>query len=1065
MASRSILTASHFERRIVQSLANATNFRQGEALYFRNGVNLTLNTTRKAQLNAHDAKSVFDVTFWLSANGDLSCECDCQALESEKTVGWCKHLVAAAFEMHNALIYHPHITWDTKLDKMIATRPKKLLANVQNENALIFSVNLGSSIEAFQVSVKGMSEEEISELLAGKRQEQLAELAKNAKRIRGAVTHDQFINGSPEIAAAAASCALLSKADFYGKDRAAAMASILPSLTKASVFFGHYMAPFHAHAQVLADTAQPRLALEENDHEFRLRWEFCVGDKVLQLEEDHSNVAIESPLWLASDDTLVRVAPAGIPLAEILLNPEIIIPKEDASDFLDRYLAPLAERAPISGEALSWDMVEVDPVARIYLSQAENEIQVNLRFAYGDFEFPYAAGSAPIGICRKPGEMTLAKVARNLEFEEQTQQFIAEQSLLRRGKTPDSFLLRAKSHPIEFLMTSVPLFAEKGYQVFGEEQINEKVNRSRPNISFVVGSGIDWFDVKVSVDFDGVAVKLKDIRHAIRHKQKYVKLADGTVGELPDDWLEKYRRLFIFSEIEDETLKMRKTQAMLLDAMLGEAEDARYDQEFTAALTKLKNFQKVEAQPLPITLRAELRPYQKAGYDWLHFLRTYGFGGCLADDMGLGKTVQALALLLWMQENEVDHKPALVIVPRSLMSNWMREAEKFTPSLTVLANAGIDRIKNAKQFAKYDVVLMTYGTMLRDIAHLSKYRFSYTILDEAQVIKNPLSLVSRAARTLNADHKLALTGTPMENTTLDIWSLFDYLNPGLLGSMLQFKTEFAGEIERGGNSETAAFLKRTVFPFILRRTKNQVAPELPSRTERTMIAEMDDDQKALYNKHRDHYRSLLLGLIDQDGIQNSRMKILEGLLRLRQIANHPKLVEHETTAPSAKLESLIETLVTLQAEGHKALIFSQFVQMLRIIRTELDNRQIPYEWLTGQTKNRQDVVDHFQEDPDVPFFLLSLKAGGVGLNLTAADYVIHVDPWWNPAVEMQATDRTHRIGQDKPVFVYKFIVKDTVEDKILKLQDQKRDLITQVIASEGGFFKSLNRDDIAQLFE
>jgi non-specific serine/threonine protein kinase len=338
------------------------------------------------------------------------------------------------------------------------------------------------------------------------------------------------------------------------------------------------------------------------------------------------------------------------------------------------------------------------------------------------------------------------------------------------------------------------------------------------------------------------------------------------------------------------------------------------------------------------------------------------------------------------------------------------------------------------------------------------------MLDESQAIKNPQALTSKAARSLRANHRLVLTGTPVENSTMELWSQFAFLNPGLLGSMEYFKETFVNPIEKKNDEATAQFLRKMIYPFILRRTKDQVAPELPPRTERILYCDMEPAQRKLYNKLRDYYRGLLLGMIETDGMNHARMKVLEGLLRLRQVSNHPRLVEEKYRGESAKFELLIETLETLRAEGHKALVFSQFVQMLRLVRGALDARGIPYLYLDGRTHDRQERVDTFQNDPNYPFFLISLKAGGLGLNLTAADYVIHIDPWWNPAVEMQATDRTHRIGQDKPVFVYKMITRDSVEEKILRLQEHKKELVESLITTEGSFFKSLNEEDINVLF-
>jgi non-specific serine/threonine protein kinase len=430
----------------------------------------------------------------------------------------------------------------------------------------------------------------------------------------------------------------------------------------------------------------------------------------------------------------------------------------------------------------------------------------------------------------------------------------------------------------------------------------------------------------------------------------------------------------------------------------------------------------------------------------------------------LGKTVQVLAYLESQREQTRIRNAALLVVPKSLITNWQRESQKFTPGLRFLEYLGMSRSRDTSIFDEYDIVLTTYGTMLRDVEILRGYRFSHIILDESQAIKNPLAKSARAARLLNGEHRIVMTGTPVENNTFELWSQFAFLNPGLLGNMEYFKREFANPIESGGDEEAAALLRKLIHPFILRRTKEQVAPELPPRTERVVYTDMAPAQKKVYTQTRDRYRAELLGLIESEGLDDARMKVLEGLLRLRQIAIHPALVDRQYKGEAPKFELLMETLETLQAENHKALIFSQFVETLKLVRRELEERRIKYVYLDGQSPNRQSRVDLFQGDPSYPFFLISLKAGGVGLNLTAADYVIHLDPWWNPAVEIQASDRAHRIGQDKPVFVYKIITRDTVEEKILQLQERKRALVKSIIATEASFFKSLTKDDVKSLF-
>lgn len=611
----------------------------------------------------------------------------------------------------------------------------------------------------------------------------------------------------------------------------------------------------------------------------------------------------------------------------------------------------------------------------------------------------------------------------------------------------------------------MPQLAASGYEIYGEEELKlARVNRHRPVISFGVTSGIDWFDVQAVVSFGDVEVALGDVRRAVRKRERYVKLADGSIGEIPPEWVERYRHLFALGEETDKGLRLAHHHLTLLDQLLADSERARTDKEFERRRQHLRNFDGIKQQKLPQQFKGELRPYQKAGFDWLHFLREYRFGGCLADDMGTGKSVVTLAFLQSLRERGLRKKASLMVVPRSLVFNWEREASRFTPRLRLLNHATPERTQDVSDFDDYDLILTTYGLLRRDIELLMHYEFNYLILDEAQAIKNPLAETAKAARLLRGQHRLTLTGTPVENSTLELWSQFAFLNPGLLGSADYFREEFATPIERKRDEGAAQFLRKMVYPFILRRTKDQVAKDLPPRTERQLVCDMEPAQRMLYNEKRDYYRALLLKLIEEDGINNARFRVLEGLLRLRQICNHPRLAEKTFRGGSAKFELLLETLATLHAEGHKALVFSQFVGMLKLLQTELKKRRFPYAYLDGQTRDRQARVDAFQEDSSIPFFLISLKAGGIGLNLTAADYVIHIDPWWNPAVEMQATDRTHRIGQDKPVFIYKLIVRDSVEEKILELQERKRALVTQLIATESSFFKSLTRDDVAALF-
>lgn len=838
---------------------------------------------------------------------------------------------------------------------------------------------------------------------------------------------------------------------------------------KVPVFF-HQEERFLFPLRVAPNPASLQVVLTEGKHYHELEAGLQVDNRSYTLSGRKLKIFSDvSPVWALADEMLVRIAnPEVLPL---MASFPLKIPHEEAEDFRQRYFGRLSKYLPIVGETIKWEIFETQPVPRLYLTkQGDDPIEAELRFGYGEHEFP-SQGTKPVSeeIIEIPGQWGGIKVLR--KDDEERKYFFAltdaRYGLKRAGANrPGIFQIRARTHPLDFLIKCVPALTAAGFEIYGEKDI-AKINRHKPVLSLTISSGIDWFDVQAVVQYGDQQVNFNEIRKALKRGERYIKLADGSIGQIPEEWLEKYKHLFALAEETADGLRVSDLQLSLLDELLAEAETKNIAPEYQTKRERLKGFERIQAQPLPQGFRGELRPYQKAGYDWLHFLHEYGFGGILADDMGLGKTIQALAFLLSLKERGLLPRPALLVVPKSLLVNWQREAERFTPDLRFLQFMGQTRKKEPARFDEYDVVITTYGTMLRDIEFLRQYRFPYAILDESQAVKNPLAQSSKAARLLDAEHRLCLTGTPVENNVFELWSQFAFLNPGLLGSLDYFKSEFASAIERRDEASqpTAQLLRKMIYPFILRRTKEQVAPELPPRTERIIYTDLEPAQRKLYQQTRDYYRGLLLGMLEESGdINDIRFKILEGLLRLRQACIHPRLVDPAYRGESAKFEILLETLETLREEGHKALVFSQFVQTLSLLREQMDARGLTYVYLDGQTQNRQQQVDHFQNDPSIPFFLISLKAGGVGLNLTAADYVLHIDPWWNPAVEMQAADRAHRIGQDKPVFIYKFIARDTVEEKILQLQERKRELVEQLISAEGSFFKSLTKEDVQVLF-
>jgi superfamily II DNA or RNA helicase len=579
-------------------------------------------------------------------------------------------------------------------------------------------------------------------------------------------------------------------------------------------------------------------------------------------------------------------------------------------------------------------------------------------------------------------------------------------------------------------------------------------------------SGVDWFELHAAADFDGVEVMLPELLKAIQRGDQMVALGDGSFGMLPEDFLQKYGLLTRLGRADGDHVRFSASQAGLLDVLLAARPEIRVDEIFARARAELRSFEGIQPAVQPEGFEGQLRGYQCEGLAWMYFLQRLGFGGCLADDMGVGKTPQVLALLETRRDLREQESPAigpsLVVVPRSLIYNWEQEAARFTPRLRVLDHTGVGREKGAARFADYDLILTTYGTLRRDITLLQEYTFDYVILDEAQAIKNDKSESAKAVRLLQANHRLALSGTPIENHLGELWSLFEFLNPGMLGVASPFRA--AGGALRNPDEETRQVLAKALRPFVLRRTKAQVVKELPEKTEQTVYCELDATQRKLYDELREHYRQTLLGRIESEGMAKSKMHILEALLRLRQAACHPGLLDRKRAdQSSAKFEALIPQLTEVLAEGHKALVFSQFTSLLAILRQQLDGASMVYEYLDGQTQNRQACVERFQGDPDCKLFLISLKAGGLGLNLTAAEYVFLLDPWWNPAVEAQAIDRAHRIGQSRPVFAYRLIAKDTVEEKVLELQKSKRALADAIIGEDNRLVSNLKREDLELL--
>lgn len=1003
----------------------------------------------------------YKVDIWLDEDQShrlVYAECTCQYAEDVPS-RWCKHKVAAFLELRKHYLTQMPPDWTDLINPITQRKPAKREA----KRVLFFEIEDYPGhchISAFTIPTDAFSPEVLED--RGKLADAIANRSykEHPREVENMRSLSSLHNASSaEIAAARM---LAERWKYYSYD--VSPNDVLPLLTESIVLRTKPGKKASTLARVLNSPAQLEIEITRQDG-IHLTGNLTSDDHKLSLRNGDVQVINRDPLWVVASSTIMPVDERSDLVDIFVKNNEIFVPEEDAGSFFANYLPTLVERVNVTGDGFGeCKQIEVPAVPRVYLSEVDGELVARLRFGYENIELPFSKDLPKQSLRWSEGESQLVRVHRDTGFEDAKYRGMSSHGL-KRGDTDDAFLLRQNTSLVDFMIHHIPKLSANGYEVYGEEEITSlQVNRAAPRLSLTVSSGIDWFDVRAVVSFNDLEVSLTEIRKALKKREKYVKLADGSVGVIPQDWLDKFKHLFEMTEETDDGMRLSMSQIMLLDDALSGADSANVDAELRRRIDRLKDFTQIKSKPLPEGFVGEMRQYQKVGYDWLHFLHDYEFGGCLADDMGIGKTVQALVFLLSLKENGHAKRANIIVMPRSILGNWEREAARFTPTMRVLVHADLDRGQDVAQFDNYDLILTTYGVLRRDIDILGKYRFHYALLDESQAVKNPLCHTARAVRSIRSDHRLVLTGTPVENSTSELWSQFAFLNPGMLGSLDYFKREFVSPIERRQDAEAERTLRQLVFPFVLRRTKEQVAPELPLKTERIVYCDMEPSQRKIYDLQRDKYRALLLGMIEEGGMNSARMKVLEGLLRLRQICNHPKLVDKAAKDESAKMEVLLESLETLVAERHKALVFSQFTQMLKLVRSELDKRNIPYLYLDGQTKNRQELVDRFQEDDTVPFFLISLKAGGVGLNLTAADYVIHIDPWWNPAVERQASDRTHRIGQEKPVFVNKLISRDSVEEKMLELQNRKRELVDKLITTESSFFKSLTAEDVQELF-
>ncbi|MEM6362501.1 MAG: DEAD/DEAH box helicase [Bacteroidota bacterium] len=800
------------------------------------------------------------------------------------------------------------------------------------------------------------------------------------------------------------------------------------------------------------------------------------GEKV-DFQYKGAFIVCKQPAWLVHAGKLYSFQKEidGKKLIPFLNKKFIVIPKNVEETYYNKFVAPLIASFDVYAKGFEINSERYEPKPILTISElaanntselfekkevvalAEGKMVFELAFKYGPFKFR-ADHLDPVSVSveKKEGSYIFHRVKRRLTVEKEVLKLLADNKLVIKN----SKATLNKSTAFSWLDAMRSKLEEWNIEVEQKSVGTKKYFIGEYKISIEVKENIDWFDIHAIIMFGNYEMSFKELRKMINKKKLEFELPNGEIAVIPESWLVEYAELFSFAdETEEGAPRLQKHHlALVKDLENGNLAKVTMSRKLEA----LRGFEGIEEFGTPKYFKGTLRPYQKAGYDWLRFLNKFKFGGCLADDMGLGKTVQTLALL--QAEKEAGSEGAsLLVMPTSLIYNWEMEAKRFTPKLKVFTYTGTNRDKDPRKFAKYDIILTSYGIVRLDVDILCEYYFNYVILDESQAIKNPTSNIAKAVKDLNTRNRLILTGTPLENSTMDLWSQISFINPGLLGNQKLFKNEFLTPIEKQGDQAKMQKLYSIIKPFILRRNKSQVATELPDKVENIQYCSMLPDQEAEYEKVKSFYRDKILENIEAKGLNKSQLILLQGLTKLRQIANHPKMVDQDYEGASGKLWDLISMLDNAISEGHNVLIFSQFVKHLSIVKDHLKDMDIDFAYLDGSTKDRKGQVERFQNDPNIRVFLISLKAGGVGLNLTKADYVFILDPWWNPAIEAQAVDRAHRIGQENQVFTYKFISKSTVEEKILELQKHKRNLAQNLITTEESFVKSLSKDDIESI--
>ena len=825
------------------------------------------------------------------------------------------------------------------------------------------------------------------------------------------------------------------------------------------------------------ETTKPLLHFERTPEKTLYKLELNLGTEKIVLKSSDSLLS-RQPCLLINDQQLLHFDPEinGKLLLPFFHKKVIEIPRRTEKRYFEQFIRKMANHVDI--EAIGFEIIDLNPEPKAQLIPEENwkgNHGLSLKFIYDTKHiYPQHKQQRFTSLLTDEAGFVFKRINRNKTLENQYIDtlkkfgFKQEESFFELDHTSEGQLEQL----IYFLQDNNEILNQAGFQVEQPEEASYVL--SKPIIDFRSDAKKDWFDLHIIVKAGDVEFPFLALRNHLIEGKKIYKLANGQLFLIPQSWFEKYRGVAIHASADrHQQLRISKKHGMLLPDSIA------------TIPAQLETTADYNALPYPILKDAQLRSYQKTGFQWLNWLVSQGFGGILADDMGLGKTIQIISLLAQRYpelhptkstksslkispqldlftdpeaetigqeyiEANATAKPSLIVMPASLIHNWINEFKKFAPNLSYINYTGNERTLAEIDFEKCPLLLTTYGILRNDIGILSQIHYHLVILDESQAIKNRTSKTTQAIYSLQKEHGIAMTGTPIENSLYDLWSQFEFANPGLLGNTIQFEQHYLNPIIKQQNDNASVELQKLITPYILRRTKTAVEPDLPELTQIVNYCDMLPEQHDFYEKEKSRLRNFMLEAKDNPALnKNLSVLALRALMKLRQIANHPVLADKENKLGSGKFEAVKEKLETLLSEGQKVLIFSSFTTHLKQFAKYFNSQNIPYAMLTGSTRNREQVIQGFKEDDKLLPFLISLKSGGFGLNLTEAGYVFILDPWWNPAAEMQALSRAHRIGQDKKVFVYRFISKDSIEEKIMDLQFYKSRLSDSILDTEG----------------